>query len=154
MIIISLWTQFIVRILGIKTRVPSLSAAFQKNNCTRTDNAVRTASFAKRKRAVQLKPLIEPLPTCNFKINILEGGALSPPECRLRHSSDRQKPALMPLKAAQAEFTTPLAWQRFDKARNKARDKDCSTKSYTLHRHGHQGPKPVNNFLKQLETCL
>jgi hypothetical protein len=81
--------------------------------------------------------------TCNFNVLILEGGALpvpslavSSPECRLRHSSDRQKPALMPLKAAQAEFTTPLAWQRFDKARNKARDKDCSTKSYTLYRHG------------------
>jgi hypothetical protein len=52
----------------------------------------------------------------------LEGGALSPPECRSRHSSNKLKPA--------------LTEQRFDKARNKARDKDCSTKSYTLHRHG------------------
>jgi hypothetical protein len=38
---------------------------------------------------------------CNFDVEILEGGALpvlslavSPPECRLRHSSVRLKPAL------------------------------------------------------------
>jgi hypothetical protein len=55
---------------------------------------------------------------CNFDVENSEGGALpmpslavSPPECRLRHFSDKQKPAL-------TEFTTSSAWQRPPDAHN------------------------------------
>jgi hypothetical protein len=77
--------------------------------------------------------------SCNYNVEILEGGAVpapslavSPPECLSRHSSNKLKPA--------------LTEQRFDKARNKARDKDCSTKSYTLHCHGYHEPRLSCNF--------